>query len=238
MKQLGIFAKYWQAGEVKTRLAKSIGEQRAARLYRTFVETLLRRLATTGDRRVLAFTPSDRQDEFTRLRAELRLADDWRLERQTEGDLGARMQHFFSEAFHGGAKRVALLGSDSPNLPKSFVERAFALLDDAPIVLGPTYDGGYYLVAARDDALVGDPRGLAVIFEGITWSTDSVLRETTERLDSVGCRYQVLPRWYDVDDDGDLACLASDLAVEVDDDSLAPLRRGLVAALGDSDAPD
>ena len=104
-------------------------------------------------------------------------------------------------------------------------------------MLGPTYDNGYYLVAARHDALPGNRSRLALIFDGINWSSDSVWRETTERLEAAGCHYEVLPKWYDVDDDGDLACLASDLAAEVDD-SLSRLRRAVTAAHSDDGTSD
>ena len=236
MYELGIFAKHWQAGQVKTRLAASLGAERAAELYRVFVETLLVRQADCGDRRVLAFTPSDRRAEFARLVAERQLSGAWRLEPQAEGDLGVRMHHFFTTAFGAGATRVVLLGSDSPNLPKPFVEQAFGWLDEVPIVLGPTYDGGYYLIAARRDAARDDGSPRLLPFEGIPWSSDSVWRETTAQLDAAGCPYRVLPKWYDVDDLDDLACLASDLATEREDASLEGLRKAVLAALSpDSD---
>jgi glycosyltransferase A (GT-A) superfamily protein (DUF2064 family) len=94
MDQLGMFAKYWEPGSVKTRLAAAIGDEAASSLYRRFVLTLLSRFEGIGQRRVLAYTPPERRAEFESL-----VADGWLLAAQGDGDLGQRMQHYFAEAF-------------------------------------------------------------------------------------------------------------------------------------------
>ena len=201
MRQLGIFAKYPQPGRVKTRLAASIGDESACRLYRAFVETLLARFAHVGNQRVLAFSPPERRAEFEALGGPC-----WQLAEQSTGDLGQRMQRYFKDAFERGASRVVLLGSDSPTLPVEYVERAFRLLKEVPVVLGPSDDGGYYLIGAAGQ--------VPPIFDDIAWSSEAVWGQTTNRLRSLGQDFRELPPWYDVDDEEDLRRLKNELSDE------------------------
>ncbi|MCH7727636.1 MAG: TIGR04282 family arsenosugar biosynthesis glycosyltransferase [Planctomycetes bacterium] len=198
MDQLGIFAKYWEPGKVKTRLGAQIGQGRASRLYRAFLDTTLARLAQVAQRRVLAFTPSERQEDFAQL------ADNaWVVEPQSNGDLGHRMWRYFEAAFAAGARRVVLLGSDSPTVTLELIQQAFDHLEESEVVLGPTHDGGYYLVGAAG--------GAPPIFDNISWSSSTVWQQTVERLHDAGCSYAELPKWYDVDDRNDLLRLEQDL---------------------------
>ena len=198
MNQLGIFAKYWQPGQVKTRLATAIGAEAAARIYRQCLATLLVRLEAVADRRVLAYAPADRAEEFSTLSG-----DRWELMPQAAGDLGERMRHYFASAFAAGARKVVLLGSDSPTLPTEYIQRALRMLDRRSVVLGPTTDGGYYLVGATGR----EPP----IFADIRWSSTAVWQQTIDHLDAAGCLFGQLPVWYDVDDGHDLSRLRDDL---------------------------
>ena len=125
------------------------------------------------------------------------------LEPQAEGDLGDRMQRFFVQRFAAGAERVILIGSDSPTLPGEYLQEAFRLLDEHPVVLGPTDDGGYYLVGLRN--LVPP------IFQRVTWSSANVWDQTVDHLRDCDTPFAVLPAWYDVDDVHDLRRLHSEL---------------------------
>src|SRR5487761_1256296 len=113
VRQFGIFAKYWQPGHAKTRLAATIGAEPAAQIHRACLETLLGRFARTGDRRLLAFTPAHRRPEFAAL-----AGPRWQTEPQSAGNLGLRIERSFSSAFATGATHVLLMGSDSPTLPE------------------------------------------------------------------------------------------------------------------------
>ena len=188
--QLGIFAKHWQPGAVKTRLAASIGNDAAAALHRHFVQTLLRRFSQAADRQVLCFAPADAERSFR----ELDLGS-WKLQPQSTGDLGARMQHYFSSSVGQVSnlpRHVVLIGSDSPDLPAEYVQQAFDKLHDFPLVLGPTTDGGYYLI--------GLSQTVPPIFDGIPWSTPQVWPQTITRLERLEIKYHILSNWYDVDD--------------------------------------
>ena len=201
MRQLGIFAKHPQPGRVKTRLAATIGDEPACRLYRAFVETLLARFAGVADRRVLVFSPPERRAEFEPLAGQ-----SWQLAEQSAGDLGQRMRRHFEDAFDDGASRVVLLGSDSPTLPVEYVERAFDLLKEVPVVLGPSDDGGYYLIGAAGR--------VPLIFDDIAWSSEGVWEQTIRRLRALGRDFRELPSWYDVDDEDDLRRLRKELSEE------------------------
>lgn len=210
MRQFGIFAKYWEPGRVKTRLAATLGAAPASEVYRAFLDCLLERFAATADRRVLAYTPAEREAEFAQL-----AAGRFELESQSTGDLGERMQAYFAQARQSGSERTVLIGSDSPSLPAPYVELAFERLADTPCVLGPSRDGGYYLLGLSGE--------LPPIFAGLPWSTDRLLELTRARLEAAGCSWSELPEWYDVDDAEDLAELRRELGQAVDDAALARL---------------
>ena len=199
MQWLGIMAKYWQPGEVKTRLARSIGPQRAAEIARASLATLLARFSSLADRRVLAFTPLEQEMHFAAL-AGVR----WELQPQGEGDLGRRMQHFFDHAFAQGAERVVLIGADSPTLPTAIIDEAFAQLARARVVLGPADDGGYYLIGAREQP--------PPCLDRIAWGTPEVWEQSLARLSEAGCTYEALAPSFDIDDADDLARLQRELA--------------------------
>lgn len=220
---LGIFAKHWEPGVVKTRLGATIGAERAAEVHRAFVETLLGRFPAVAQRCRLAFTPRDKE---AALRAVLQNSRSrgWEFEPQAEGDLGQRMNAFFRTGLEQ-AQRVVLIGSDSPDLPRHFISQAFELLAERDLVLGPAADGGYYLV--------GVSNRLPPIFEDIPWSTPEVWRRTIERLQATATRWHTLPPWYDVDDEASLTQLLSSLRLTRERDlHLATLDERLREILG------
>jgi rSAM/selenodomain-associated transferase 1 len=209
MNLLAMFAKHWQPGAVKTRLAARWGEQRASQLYLAFLETLVARMGGMGDERWLVFTPLAARAAFKEL-----VPAGWTLRQQSSGDLGQRMAALFADAFDHGADRCVLIGSDSPTLPPAHVKRAFEALEHVPVVLGPARDGGYCLIGARGS--------VPPIFEEIDWSTSRVLDQTVARLRSAGVAFELLSPWYDVDTPEDVERLREDLRRAGDD--LAALR--------------
>ncbi len=228
MRQLGMFAKFWAPGQVKTRLAATLGAEQAVQLHKVFVQTLLERFARMADRRTIVYSPADRVEPFAAM-----AGDGWDLAAQAEGDLGQRMRSWFEFAFAAGARRAVLIGSDSPTLPASFIESAFELLREYDAVLGPADDGGYYLV--------GIARPTPPIFEGMIWSQPTVWGETVARLEAADWRYAALPRWYDVDEWEDLLRLHAELTgADASDSALARLKRAVaqaVAARRSAEAP-
>lgn len=196
--RFGVFAKHWTPGRVKTRLAAVIGEAAAAMLHHQFLATLLARFADTAEQRWLFYDPAEQREAFQTLAGPA-----WRLHPQCAGDLGERMRDYFQRAFDDRVERVVLIGSDSPNVPPATVARAFDLLDEAPVVIGPSQDGGYYLIAARDAP--------PPIFDAMPWGSANVFDETTKRLQKHELPFRQLPTWYDIDEIADLHNLAEDL---------------------------
>lgn len=202
--RFGIFAKYWQAGAVKTRLARVTGPEVAANLHRVFVQTLLNRFRQLPATRVVVVTPWERQSDFARL-----AGPDWKVASQSSGDLGERMAAFFrTSLLEHEADRVVLIGSDSPTLPVHYVEHAFELLASNQVVLGPSADGGYYLVGAARD--------VPPMFHHVAWSTPLVWDQTVRWLQGAQIPFAELPPWYDVDDEQDLRRLAEELRQKSD----------------------
>lgn len=188
MNVLAIFAKKPIAGAVKTRLAETLGAEKAAEVYAAFLGDLVERFRHTADERVVAFTPDDAGEYF-----QILAGGDYEVVPQGTGDLGERMQRLFARylAKQGKSSRVVVIGSDSPTLPHRHVESAFELLREHDVVLGPATDGGYYLIGCR--RLPED------LFQGIAWGTAEVLGQTISRLPTAGRKPAVLDPWYDVD---------------------------------------
>ena len=111
-------------------------------------------------------------------------------------DLGARMAAAFDDAFRRGARRTAIIGTDAPSVSRERVIEAFEALDGHDVAIGPASDGGYYLLA------LGSPQ--PELFQGIAWSTPSVLAQTLERAAALRLRVRLLKPLTDVDTLADL----------------------------------
>lgn len=163
MREVVIFAKAPVQGTVKTRLARETGDAAALAVYREMLFGAAARLSGNDWRLLLAVTPDEacgQPDLWPENVARIP---------QGGGDLGVRMLRALRRARNGAP--VLVVGSDIPGLGPEHVGRAFAALDHSPLVFGPATDGGFYLVGARGLP----PEGL---FDGVTWSTPDVLRDT------------------------------------------------------------
>lgn len=217
---LAIFTKAPIAGQVKTRLCPPLSFAAAAELYRCFLLDTIERACTLPDVQVcLAFTPVESEPIFRKL-----LPFPLLYVPQRGPSLGAREANVFVDLLAQGFSRVVILGSDIPTLPVSHLQNAFALLEDAQpdVVIGPSADGGYYLLGAR--ALH------PALFEGIAWSTPTVFVETLAQARRVELRVAQVPAWYDVDEPGDLRQLAEELATSGGDER-APKTSAFLARL-------
>jgi hypothetical protein len=216
-----IFAKAPIAGQVKTRLCPPLTFEQAAALYRCFLLDSVSRACTLADVHVcLAFTPAQSAPLFRALlQVPLHYAP------QRGGSLGEREANLFTELFQAGYERVVILGSDIPTLPLAYLRDAFALLADPrnDVVIGPSQDGGYYLLGAR--------RLHPALFADIPWSTSTVFTETVEQARRSGLTVAQVPAWYDVDAEEDLQQLVVELTPP-EHAARAPRTRALLARLG------
>jgi uncharacterized protein len=192
---LFVMAKDPRAGHVKTRLCPPLDPETAARLYRCFLADVLETVGgLPAVDPVVAYTPPEAEAEFRRL-----TRDRFLLIPQAGLDLGARLENTFRTLFLRGYDRVAAVSTDSPDLPATHLQEAFDRLREAPVVLGPCPDGGYYLIGLT--RLVPD------LFRDMPWSTDRVLKETERRARGLGLAPSYLPEWHDVDTAEDLHLL-------------------------------
>ena len=140
---------------------------------------------------------------------------------QTGGDLGQRMEAGINFLCSRGYEKTLVLGSDSPSLPLEMLDQAFDLMEGKKLVLGPSLDGGYYLLGVCGDA--------PDIFSGIEWGSNSVFHETVERLKQNKLKYSRLPYWYDVDTIQELRYLSIQLSTSPED--LCPETRKILERL-------
>lgn len=197
---MGLFAKSWDPGTVKTRLAKTLGNDRAAEIYLELLTVNLGRFAQSADRRVVGYSPSneDTLKRFESLLGAIKPRPAWNFVPQSEGDLGTRMSSFFQQQFeiHGAGSRVVLIGSDALRLMPRHIDQAFELLQDHDVVFGPSTDGGYYLVGM---SVMNDR-----IFQDVAWSMETVLEQSLQRCESSGSSVAQLEPLTDIDNEGDL----------------------------------
>jgi len=182
-----VFVKEPRPGAVKTRLLPALDPQSAAELYRALAEEEIRQTAPrTGEyTRIFFHAPPGTPAAMSAwLPGET-------FRPQRGDDLGARMSAAFDETFRRGARRAAVIGTDVPWVHRGLVAEAFAALDENDVVLGPTSDGGYYLLALA--------RPQPALFQGIAWSTPSVFTSTLERAAALGLRVRRLPELPDID---------------------------------------
>ena len=195
---LVIMTKVPAAGMSKTRLVPPLSFADAAGLARALLLDQLQNVAHfTAARLYVAFAPGDMADEMRAL-----APAEFRLFPQRGSDLGERMANAFADLINAGFKRVVLIGSDLPPIALEIFTEAFESLTRASpsVVLGPSADGGYYLVGLNEP--------LPAIFDGITWSHPDVLERTRDRLFALRIPYKLLPSCYDIDTIDDLRRLA------------------------------
>jgi len=189
-----LFAKLPQAGEVKTRLGRSIGMENAANIYREFAEHafgIAEELSFMGVETHLCYEPT--VDEET-IRAWVHRS--FSFAPQQGATLGQRMYNAFRKVIEEGAKKAVIIGTDVPELQSTNVAEAFASLDENDIVVGPSADGGYYLLGMKAP--------LKELFDGIQWSTDTVFKATIARITDLKLSSAVLPVLHDIDTEEDL----------------------------------
>lgn len=194
---LVIFAKYPRPGRVKTRLCPPLSSEDACRLYEAFLKDAIHAARSVGSvARFAAVTPPSAVNSFRSF-----LPKSFTVIPQRRGNLGARMEHVFRSLFRRGFGRVCIMGSDHPLVDGKVLRKALDVLRKNEVVLGPTQDGGYYLIGMR--------RWIPGLFEGIAWSTGAVWQQTVARLEARTISYGILAGTWDVDTAKDLKMVSS-----------------------------
>jgi len=198
MKRHGLilFVKAPGAEAIKSRLAKTIGDAHARRLYHNFVLDLVDEMDRGGLSLQIFFDPPDGRDGMTAW-----LGKDRSYEPQKGAGLGEKMAHAFEKCFSEGYDALILMGSDLPDLPAAMIEQGFAHLEKSDAVIGPALDGGYYLIGFRAAAFSPDA------FTAIPWGQSDVYEITCRIIRDRRLRLSVLPPWRDMDTIEDLRAL-------------------------------
>lgn len=193
MSLLGMFARYPQPGQTKTRLATGVGDEVAAEIYAAFVTDLVARCGGLADELWLALTPDTKSCRAWSSSLPLSASSKWKIVGQPEGNLGDRINWFFQQAADKGGGPAVLIGTDSPDLPSTRISVAIRMLsnDEADMVIVPSADGGYALIGLNNA-----PDGL---FDRIRWSSPFTLTDTLQAADRCGLAVELLPMWYDID---------------------------------------
>ena len=189
-----IFVKYPEPGLVKTRLAATLGAECAAEIYRRLVAEVFLRLPEDEDV-IVCFDPAERREEIERWLNGIATGKRLHFLPQCVGDLGARLTDAFAETFARGFQQVAAIGTDCVEIDAAIFAETWTTLDTHDVAIGPSEDGGYYLIALTAPS--------PAIFEKIPWSSASVLAETLARAASENLRIHLLPILHDVDTEED-----------------------------------
>ena len=220
---LALMVKAPFAGAVKTRLTPPLTPEEAATLSMCFLRdmtTNVSGLSGNGTEGVVLYTPADAESLLHGV-----LPNNFKLLAQRGETLGERLVNGAAELLDEEFDSVCLINSDSPTLPGEILTTAASILaqDGDRVVLGPSQDGGYYLIGLK--------RPHRYLFERIAWSTADVLAHTIERATDMNLPVELLPMWYDVDDAATLRLLCDELSLLPDgDDPRAQFRLGFDAA--------
>ena len=179
-----IFVRNPQMGKVKTRLAATLGGEKALAIYKELLQHTKEITAPiTADKYVFYFNEIAANDLWNDAGFFKRL--------QSNDELGRKMENAFGELFDKGYKKILIIGSDCLQLTTLIIEEAFILLNNNDAVIGPAKDGGYYLLGMKK--LIG------LVFENKQWSTDTVFDETIHDLKADNFSFACLPVLTDVD---------------------------------------
>lgn len=196
-----VFARAPIPGKAKTRLIPALGEQQTADLYRCFLLDTLERVSQVEASLRVAVADETDVDAVRDLASQV--CPQCQTVTQVGADLGQRMESSLSQALDGGHPAAVIIGADSPSLPLARIDDALRLASQKDLVLGPSIDGGYYLI--------GLPAVVPALFRHLSWGSPTVLLDTLQIAKEGGQSVALLEPWYDVDTPQDLALLCTHL---------------------------
>ena len=195
----GLLVQKPEAGRVKPGLAEALGASTSAKVYRSFIMDLCERFSRLSVRtRVLAYRPRG-----SRKAIGLLASSHWRLHQQAGSTRGQSLAALFDEGFRTGHRRIVVLLTDCPTVPDAFVVEAFDRLLVSDVVVGPTTEGGVYLVGMSLER--------PELLYGFDWEGEGVFDALVDRAEAFGLILGLVPHWYEVNDRAGLDRLASHL---------------------------
>jgi uncharacterized protein len=219
---MAIMTKAPRAGTVKTRLQPPLTAEEAAQLNVCFLRDIAAAIVAAGAQAkgIGVFTPLGSEADYVDV-----LPSAFDLIPQRGADFGERLSNAASDLLHVGFESCCLINSDSPTVTADAFDQAVRELQGGPenrIVLGPSDDGGYYLIGMR--------KAYRRLFEDIDWSTERVFAQTRERAQELALSVHVLPKFYDIDDAHALRRLCSEL-LDRDSGEVAPATKRFLVQL-------
>ncbi len=187
-----IFLKYPDEGKVKTRLATVIGDYYAKEIYKLISSNIIEEIKKIENVKIYIFYSGENNSE----RFENWLGKEFNYLSQNGNDLGERMKNAFENVFSFGANKAIIMGTDIPGLNSKNISEAIRKLDKKDIVIGPSKDGGYYLLGMRNF--------YREIFEGIEYSNNMVYQRTLQKINKLKLEYESLIILQDIDTESDL----------------------------------
>lgn len=186
---LMIFVKNPIPGKVKTRLAKTMGEEKALEIYRQLLDHTHKVTQKVAVDKIVFYSDEVITDDIWE-------ESSYDKKVQEGSDLGKRMVNAFKYAFSKGYRKAIIIGSDCFEITPKIITEAFAALPANNFVIGPTHDGGYYLL--------GMATLYASIFKNKRWSSDEVLHDTLVDIRNINGSYKLLKELTDIDTEADL----------------------------------
>ena len=187
-----IFCKYPIEGNVKTRIAKTIGNEVSVNLYKLLSEYIFQELLKTEN--VFQYLFYDNNADRDKIKKWA--GAEFTYELQEGNDLGEKMYNAFNKVIDRGSTKTIIVGTDIPDISSDIIQKAFQALNNSDVVIGPAMDGGYYLLGMK--------RLYKSFFTGIEWSNHTVLKKTLEKINSLNLSYSMLPELIDIDTEEDL----------------------------------
>ena len=195
-----IFIKNPELGKVKTRLAATVGSERALGIYQQLIALTLKAVKHINADKFIYF--SDMTD------SSISFMDVAFYQVVQHGkDLGERMEHAFTDVFKKLYRNIVIIGTDCPGIDSAILETAFLKLSSSDVVIGPATDGGYYLL--------GMSKECPMLFRNIEWSTSTVLQKTIAFCNDNAIGYSLLTELSDVDEEKDLIHLEQILKLDL-----------------------
>lgn len=188
-KKLIIFIKYPEPGKVKTRLAKTIGSKKAALIYKRLIIRTVKKVSSLQRRDIeiiIAYTPKSKKTRTVKL-----IGKHFIYHLQKGINLGERLINALKFGFLNGVEKIIIIGSDCPQINQSLIKDAIGKLSRHDVVIGPSADGGYYLIGLKKEN--------SSLFKEMPWSTPQVLKKTLNKIRKANLSCKLLPVRSDID---------------------------------------
>ncbi|MBT5953598.1 glycosyltransferase [bacterium] len=199
MTKLIVFLKYPTPGDVKSRLGTNTSMTFSSSIYKKFTTDVLNTITSNNIDAVIYAKKNESLNAYEKW-----LNTSLEINFQCDGNLGEKLIHSFKKEFENGHSKVIVIGTDSPQISGTLIKKASDSLETNDTVIGPAFDGGYYLIGINKNAFFDN------IFKDINWSTESVFNETKTKILSQNKTIHILPKLSDIDTLKDLKNLISD----------------------------